>query len=78
MTGKTDEAWLAGRRAELDDVEVALAALDDGSYGRCQVCGEAIEQHRLAALPATRCCGRHSDRGGSSGPGGAGDAARAG
>jgi RNA polymerase-binding transcription factor DksA len=78
MSGKTDEAWLAGRRAELDDVEVALAALDDGSYGRCQGCGEAIEQDRLAALPATRYCDRHRDLGSSPGPGVPGDQARAG
>ena len=56
MSGKTDEAWLAGRRAELDDVEVALAALDDGSYGRCDECFEAISKPRLLAqLPVFMC-----------------------
>ena len=40
----------------LDGVERALVALDDGSYGRCQVCGTAIEDGDLEADPlATRC-----------------------
>jgi len=38
------------------DIRRALAKLDDGSYGRCDVCGGPIGAERLAALPwATRC-----------------------
>jgi DnaK suppressor protein len=34
----------------------ALAKLEEGSYGRCDVCGGPIGAERLAALPwATRC-----------------------
>ena len=29
-------------RSELDEVERALAKLDDGTYGKCETCGEAI------------------------------------
>ena len=47
--------------AELDDVERALHRLDDGSYGRCQACGEPIADERLEAMPATRFCLRHQD-----------------
>jgi len=40
----------------LADVERALAKLDEGSYGRCDVCGDPIDQERLEALPwAVRC-----------------------
>ena len=40
----------------LADVERALAKLEDGSYGRCDVCGEPIAAERLEALPwAVRC-----------------------
>jgi len=38
------------------DVDRALAKLDEGSYGTCDVCGEPIAEGRLEALPwATRC-----------------------
>jgi Prokaryotic dksA/traR C4-type zinc finger len=40
----------------LDEVELALARLDDGTYGRCEECGEAIDDGRLAALPIIRTC----------------------
>jgi hypothetical protein len=33
--------------------------LDDGSYGRCASCGEAISDERLEAVPATRFCAEH-------------------
>lgn len=45
--------------AELADVERALARLDDGTYGTCQACGEAIGDERLEAMPATRFCRLH-------------------
>jgi DnaK suppressor protein len=40
----------------LAEVERALAKLDDGTYGHCDVCGESIGAARLEARPwATRC-----------------------
>lgn len=50
---------LAGLDDELADVERALARLDDGTYGRCEMCGQALPDERLAAAPATRRCGGH-------------------
>jgi RNA polymerase-binding transcription factor DksA len=41
----------------LDEVERALTRLDDGTYGRCEDCGETIDDERLAALPVVRTCG---------------------
>jgi len=40
----------------LDDVEAALARLDDGTYGRCGACGSVIDDSRLAATPTVQTC----------------------
>lgn len=40
----------------LNDVQRALAKLDDGAYGRCERCGAEIGEARLEAMPATRWC----------------------
>jgi RNA polymerase-binding transcription factor DksA len=42
--------------ALLDDVELALARLDDGTYGRCESCGSAIADAELADDPLGRAC----------------------
>ena len=47
-------------RRELDDIEHALARMDDGSYGTCEVCGNPISEARLEMLPATRFCIDHA------------------
>ena len=41
----------------LDEVELALARLDDGTYGRCEECGAPIDDARLADSPIERTCG---------------------
>jgi RNA polymerase-binding transcription factor DksA len=42
--------------AMLDDVRRARQRLADGTYGVCEVCGDAIPEARLEARPwATRC-----------------------
>ena len=45
---------------QLREAEAALARMDDGSYGRCEVCGEPIAPARLEAMPATRFCIAHA------------------
>jgi RNA polymerase-binding transcription factor DksA len=47
-------------RVELDDVELALSRLDDGTYGSCQVCGTAIDDEVLSQQPQIRVCIEHS------------------
>lgn len=43
-------------QSSLADVDRALAKLAEGSYGRCDVCQEPINEERLEALPwAVRC-----------------------
>jgi RNA polymerase-binding transcription factor DksA len=40
----------------LDEVDAALARLQDGTYGVCEVCGKPIGEARLEAMPAARFC----------------------
>jgi len=47
-------------REQLRDVERALAKLDDGSYGRCEVCHEPIAAARLEAMPTATTCIQHA------------------
>src|SRR5512133_1701298 len=45
-----------GDRRLLRDVVSALQKIDDGSFGNCERCGEAIGDKRLEALPFARHC----------------------
>ena len=44
--------------AALTRIERALAKLDEGSYGRCDSCGEEIDPARLRARPDSSLCMR--------------------
>jgi DnaK suppressor protein len=44
-----------GRR-ELAAIQAALARMDAGTYGICDVCGETISAARLQAMPMARRC----------------------
>ncbi|MGB0757800.1 MAG: TraR/DksA family transcriptional regulator [Patescibacteria group bacterium] len=46
----------------LKDVTDALARIDTGTYGTCEVCGEAIKTERLEAYPSARFCMAHADK----------------
>ena len=41
------------------DVEDALEKIENGLYGKCEECGEAIPLKRLEANPAARTCKKH-------------------
>jgi DnaK suppressor protein len=45
-----------GDRRLLRDVVSALQRIDDGNFGSCERCGEAIPEKRLEALPFARHC----------------------
>ncbi|CAN5781895.1 RNA polymerase-binding protein DksA [soil metagenome] len=47
-------------REQLNEVEGAMARLEDGTYGTCEVCGKAITAARLEAMPSTRFCIDHA------------------
>ncbi|MBI1848255.1 MAG: TraR/DksA family transcriptional regulator [Candidatus Rokubacteria bacterium] len=45
-----------GDRRLLREVVSALQKLEEGSFGSCERCGEAIAEKRLDALPFARYC----------------------
>lgn len=49
-------AVLADARAELADIDHALARIVDGSYGICRNCGKRITVARLDARPTAELC----------------------
>ena len=46
--------------AELTKIDNALKAMDEGSYGTCDVCGTQIPFERLEAVPYTTVCIEHA------------------
>jgi DnaK suppressor protein len=57
-----DAELLAETRAtQRRHVQQALQRLDEGSYGRCLVCGAAIDDERLEARPEAATCREHAD-----------------
>ena len=49
-------ALLASAESTLSELRAADERLQSGDYGRCEVCGVAIGEDRLAAMPTTRRC----------------------
>ncbi len=45
----------------LRQVREALARIEDGTYGKCLVDGEPIEEKRLQAMPWTPYCIKHQE-----------------
>jgi len=53
---QTDMSLLQNLERELADIEQALARMDDGTYGVCEVCGKPIGEKRLRARPMATTC----------------------
>lgn len=53
-----DEQVLLAQNEEglLEEVEAALERIEQGTFGRCQKCGQEVSSERLDALPFTRYC----------------------
>jgi DnaK suppressor protein len=51
-----DLSLVGNLRDLIQKVQAALARIDDGSFGHCETCGQAIEAERLDALPYTTLC----------------------
>lgn len=47
---------------QLEEIDVALQRMNEGVYGRCDVCHEEISLERLEAIPTTKYCIRHAER----------------
>jgi YteA family regulatory protein len=55
-----DRAISVHNKDELEKAEKALAAIENGQYGRCEVCGKSIPFDRLDAIPYATTCVEHS------------------
>ena len=51
-----DEGLEEDARGQLRQVEKALARIESGEYGTCEVCGKEIPVERLEAVPWTTLC----------------------
>ncbi len=56
------EALAGTLRETLEEVALAIGRLEEGRYGRCEVCGQPVAPARLEAMPATRYCINHANR----------------
>lgn len=56
------DALLRQSAQRLDDIDAALARLDAGTYGRCEVCGGPIARARLEARPYAATCIRCAEK----------------
>jgi RNA polymerase-binding transcription factor DksA len=65
--GFADSGQVTAERAEVEalggtlldtlrEIEDALRKFDEGTYGRCESCGNPITEARLEAMPAARLC----------------------
>lgn len=52
----TRDAMLATTRESLAQLSAALTRIDEGRYGKCEECGEAIPPERLEIRPQARFC----------------------
>ncbi len=46
---------------QLRDVSDALDRISEGSYGKCEKCGEEINPERLKAYPSAHTCTQHAE-----------------
>jgi DnaK suppressor protein len=51
-----DLALSAQARQEVDEIDHALAKINNGTYGYCESCGQPIPKARLKAIPHARLC----------------------
>lgn len=56
---ESNEAIIEQLEPQLKEVKAALVRIEEGTYGTCEVSGEAIEPERLEANPSARTCIAH-------------------
>ena len=59
MGRENNAAILADLEARYDTILGALSRIEEGSYGKCEVCGKKIDEARLKANPAATTCTEH-------------------
>ncbi|MGE7092210.1 TraR/DksA C4-type zinc finger protein [Lysinibacillus sp. NPDC048646] len=50
------------RGDDAEEIKRALQAMQDGTYGKCSVCGEDIPLGRLEAMPKALTCVEHAEQ----------------
>ncbi|MGE7953616.1 TraR/DksA C4-type zinc finger protein [Lysinibacillus xylanilyticus] len=58
----TDMAIDEHRGDNAEEIKRALQAMEDGTYGKCAVCGEEIPIGRLEAMPKALTCVEHAEQ----------------
>jgi DnaK suppressor protein len=53
---QVDRALLEHLNERVETLKSAISGVDEGMYGVCQRCGDAIHPGRLAVLPDTELC----------------------
>jgi DnaK suppressor protein len=56
MTRAVDYELSEQEREEIVEIDRALARIDHGRWGACEVCGQEIDPDRLVAMPEARDC----------------------
>jgi DnaK suppressor protein len=51
-----DLALSAQARASIEQIDLAIAKIEAGTYGKCETCGKPIPEERLEALPHAALC----------------------
>lgn len=62
LTNKLTEMVIDGHyEDEIEKIQVALQAIEAGTYGNCTVCGDSIPFERLEAVPTALTCVEHAE-----------------
>ena len=67
LIADTVESWnerqslIASLERQYNDIKRALAKIDAGTFGTCEICGGIIEENRLDANPSARTDNAHLD-----------------
>lgn len=62
LSDREKEMALASHNtAEINKIDQALKAIEQGTYGKCKECGTEIPLERLEAIPSTLYCINHTD-----------------
>ena len=57
-----DEGLVRDIDRSLEEIASARDRVENGTYGRCEVCSGEIPEERLFAVPYTRQCAFHDDQ----------------
>lgn len=49
------------KEQEIEEIKAALAAMEEGTYGKCAVCNKEIPFERMEALPTALTCIDHAE-----------------